>query len=82
MCIGFHLEVPQTGQKATSTNIPETVCPENLSETGYKMRLFKFKEQSKYEKKELNISVEDVRSHIIGITETWANKDVSGINLD
>ena len=28
-------------------------------------------------KNELNIIVEDINSHIIGITESWANKDIS-----
>ena len=28
-------------------------------------------------KNELNIMVEDINPHMIGITESWANKDIS-----
>ena len=33
---GGYLEVPQTGQEATSTRKPVNKCMENISETGYK----------------------------------------------
>ena len=32
-------------------------------------------------KNELNIIVEDINPHIIGITESWANKDISDAEL-
>ena len=32
-------------------------------------------------KNELNIMVEDINLHIIGITESWANKDISDAEL-
>ena len=37
--------------------------------------MFKCKEHSG--KKKLNIIVEDIKTQIIGITESWANKDIS-----
>ena len=30
---------------------------------------------------ELNIMVEDINPHIIGMTESWANKDISDAEL-
>ena len=32
-------------------------------------------------KNELNIMVEDIDPHIIGITESWANKDIADAEL-
>ena len=32
-------------------------------------------------KNELNITVEDIDPHILGITEYWANKDISDAEL-
>ena len=32
-------------------------------------------------KNELNIMVKDINPHIIGITESWANKDISDAEL-
>ena len=34
-----------------------------------------------YKKNELNIMVDDINLHIIGITESWANKDISDAEL-
>ena len=75
---GGYLEVPQTGQKATtgSTHKPLTKCPENISEAGYRCVCLNAKSIVN-KKNELNIMVEDINPHIIGITESWANKDIS-----
>ena len=32
-------------------------------------------------KTELNIMVDDIKPHIIGITESWANKDITNAEL-
>ena len=32
-------------------------------------------------KNELNIMVEDINPHIIGITKSWTNKDISGAEV-
>ena len=32
-------------------------------------------------KNELNIMVEDINPHIIGVTESWANIDITGADL-
>ena len=32
-------------------------------------------------KNELNIMIEDINPHIIGITESWVNKDISDAEL-
>ena len=44
------------------------------------MCVFKCKEHSK-SYNELNIMVEDIDPHIIGITESWAKKDISDAEL-
>ena len=44
------------------------------------MCLFKCKEHSK-QRNELNIMVEDIDPHIIGITESWATPDISDAEL-
>ena len=60
--------MPQAGQEVTSANKPVTKCPEIISEAGYKC--VGLNAWSKVNKKnELNIMVEDIDPHIIGITE-------------
>ena len=69
--------MPQAGQEATSTDKPITKCPKNRSEAGY--RCVCLNARSIVNKKnELNIMVEDTDHHIIGITESWANTDITG----
>ena len=47
------------------------------------MHVFKCKEHSTVNKKKvLNIMVENIDPHIIGITESWANKDGAENVLD
>ena len=59
--------MPQAGQYATSTDKPITECPKNMYETGY--RCVCLNARSIVNKKnELNIMVEDIDPHIIGIT--------------
>ena len=52
--------MPQAGQEATSTDY-RCVCLNARSIVN--------------KKNELNIMVEDIDPHIIGITESWANTD-------
>ena len=66
---GGYLEVPQTGQEATSTHKPVTKCPENISEADYKCVYLNARSMVN-KKNELNIMVEDINTHIIGITES------------
>ena len=66
----------QAGQEATSTLKPLTKCPENISESGYKCLCFNAGSIVN-KKKQLNIVVEDVDPRIIGITESWANIDLT-----
>ena len=67
----WYLEVLQAGQEATSTHKPVTKYPENISEVGYKcVCLNAWSIVNK--KTELNIVVEHIDPHIIGITESWA----------
>ena len=72
--MGGYLEVPQIGQKASSIHKPVTKCPENISEAGYKYVCLNAR--NIINKKKLNM-VEDTDSHITGITESWANIDIS-----
>ena len=61
----------QTGQEATSTHKQVTKCPENVSEVGYKC----------VGSNARSIMVEDTDPHIIGITESWANIDITDAKL-
>ena len=45
------------------------------------MRVFKCKEHIVNKINELNIIVEDTDPHIISITESWANKDITDAEL-
>ena len=75
---GGYLEVPQTGQEATSTHKPIKKIPEHISEAGYKCVCLNARSIVN-KKNELNIMAEDI--HIIGITESWANKGMSDAEL-
>ena len=77
---GGYVEMPQAGQEATNTDKPITKYPINMSEAGY--RCVCLKARSIVNKKnELNIMVEDIDPHIIGITESWANTDITDAEL-
>ena len=77
---GGYLEVSQAEQVATSTDKPILNHPKNISEKGY--RCVCLNARSIVNKKnELNIMVEDIDPHIIGITESWANTDISDAEL-
>ena len=72
--------MPQAGQEATSTDKPITECPKNMSEAGY--RCVCLNARSIVNKKnELNIMLENIDPHIIGITESWANTDITDAEL-
>ena len=72
--------MPQAGQEATSTDKPTTKCPKNRSEAGYKCMCLNVRSIVN-KKNELNIMVEDTDCHIIGITESWANTDITDAEL-
>ena len=77
---GDYLEVSQAEQEATSTGKPISNLPKNISETGY--RCVCLNARSIVNKKnESNIMVEDIDPHIIGITESWANIDITDAEL-
>ena len=77
---GGYLEVSQAEQEATSTDKPISNRPKNISEKGY--RCICLNARSIVNKKnELNIMVEDIDPHIIGITESWANTDITYAEL-
>ena len=72
--------MPQAGQEATSTDKPITKCQKNLFEAAY--RCVCLNARSIVNKKnELNIMVEDIDPHIIGITESGANTDITDAEL-
>ena len=70
-----YLEVPQTGQEATSTHKPVTKCPENISEAGYKCMCLNARSIVN------KIMVEDIDPHIIGVTKSWAKIDITDAEL-
>ena len=72
--------MPQAGQEATTTDKPITECPKNRSEAGYKCVCLNAR-RIVNKKNELNIMVEDIDPHIIGITESWANTDITELGL-
>ena len=72
--------MPQAGEEATSTDKPITKCPKNRSEAGYKCVCLNTRSIVN-KKNELNIMVEDTDPHIIGITESWANTDITDAEL-
>ena len=77
---GGYLEVSQAEQETTSTDKPISNHPKNISEKGY--RCVCLNARSIVNKKnELNIMVEDIDPHIIGITESWANIDITDAEL-
>ena len=65
---------------ATSTDKPITKCTKNRSEAGYKGVCLNARSIVN-KKSELNIMVEDIDPHIIGITESWANTDITVAEL-
>ena len=77
---GGYLEMPQAGQEAASTDKPITKCPKNTSEAGYRCVCLNARRLIN-KKNELNIMVEDIDPHIIGITESWANTDIRDAEL-
>ena len=69
--------MPQAGQEATSTDKPITECPKKRSEAGY--RCVCLNARSLVNKKnKLNIMIEDIDPHIIGITESNKVRDKVG----
>ena len=72
--------MPQTAQEATSTHKPVTKCPENISKAGYEYMCLNARSIVN-KKHELNIMVGNINPNINGITESWANKDISEAEL-
>ena len=72
--------MPQAGQEATSTDKPITKCPKHMSEAGYRCVCLNGRTIVN-KKNKLNIMVEDIDPHIIGITESWANTDITDTEL-
>ena len=72
--------MPQAGQEATSTDKPITKYLKNMYDAGY--RCVCLNDRSIVNKKnELNIMVEDIDPHIIGVTESRANTDITYTEL-
>ena len=70
----------QPGQEATRTDKLITECPKNMYKAGH--RCVCLNARSIVNKKnELSIMVEDIDPHIIGITESWANTDITDAEL-
>ena len=70
----------QAGREASSTDKPITKCQKNIYEAGYTCVCLNVR-STVYKKNELNIMVEDFDPHIIGITESWANTDITDAEL-
>ena len=68
------------GQETTSTHKPVTKCLENIYEAGYKCVCL-IARSILNKKNELNIMAENINPHITGITESWANKDITDAEL-
>ena len=72
--------MPQAGQEAASTDKPITKCTKHMSEACYICVCLNARSIIN-KKNELNIMVEDIDPHIIGITESWANTDITDAEL-
>ena len=72
--------MPQAGQEATSTDKPITEFPKYMFEAGYRCVCLNARTIVN-KKNKLNIMVEDTDPHIIGITESWANTDITDAEL-
>ena len=72
--------MPHAGQEATSTDKPITKCPKNMYEAGHRYVCLNARSIAN-KKNELNIMVEGIDPHIIGITESWANTDITDAEL-
>ena len=72
--------MPQAGQEAISTEKPIIKCTKNMSEAGYRCVCLNVRSIVN-KTNELNIMVEHIDSHIIGITETWINTDITDAEL-
>ena len=62
--------MPQAGQEVISADKPITKCPKDMSEAGYRCVCLNAR-SIVHKKNELNIMVEDIVPHIIGITESY-----------
>ena len=72
--------MPQAGQDATSTDKPITKCSKNMPEAGYRCVCLNARSIVN-NKNELNLMVKDIDPHIICITESWANTDITDAEL-
>ena len=72
--------MPQAEKEANSTDKLITNRPANISETGYRCVCLNTRSIVNT-KNELNIMVEDINPHIICITESWANIDITDAEL-
>ena len=72
--------MPQAGQEATSTDKPIKKCPKHMSEAGYSCVCLNARTIVN-KRNEFNIMVEDIDPHIIGITESGANTDITDAEL-
>ena len=61
--------------KEKSKHKPVTKCPDKMSEAGYKCVCLNARSIIN-KKNELNIMVEHINPHLIGITEIFSNKDI------
>ena len=66
---------------STSPDKPITKCSKNMSEAGYRCVCLTAR-SIENKKNELNIMLEDIDPHIIGITESWANTDITYAELE
>ena len=72
--------MPQAGQEATTTDKPIKKCSKNMSEAGYRCMYLNARSIVN-RNNELNIMVQDIDPHILGITESWANTDITDAEL-
>ena len=68
----------QAEQEATDKSISSR--PKNISETGYRCVCLNAR-STVNKKNELSIMLQDIDPHIIGITESWANIDITYAEL-
>ena len=73
--------MPHTGPGATSTYKPVTKCLKTFQKMVLNACVYKNARNIVNKKNELNIMVENIVSHIIGVAESWANRDIADVEL-
>ena len=74
------MELTEKTQRSTTTNTHPNKCSSIISDNELKCVCL-IARRIVNKKSELDIMVADIDPHVIGITESWANKDIVDVEL-